>query len=420
MSTIYPSLLVACNVESFQKCKTHSWYDMKKYKNYKQSALQYEQINTPYIDTIKIVLEPTLKQQKILQLWFNDCIDIYNITNQHYKDTLRDYKPSISWFNTRSTLNEYITNICEKNNLGKHTADYAVKHCSEMYKSAISNHKNMSKFNIKDLKKCRTRKNIVIEPQSVSKKKKENAIFITVLGSMKSNLPLNLIKSNSILQYNKNTKKYIIIVPQIREDVRIVKRSDKCGIDIGVRTFLTTYSNNESLEIGTSNKTYKVMKKYHKKLDDLQCRYDHKDISKACYKKTSLKYQEKLRNKIDDMHNKVASHLVKSYKEIIIGKVSTKQMVSNITGNLYKPTKRRLLTLSHYRFRMKLISMAKKYNANVVEVSEYLTSKTCCVCGNIKDDLGSSKTYNCDRCRIILDRDINSAVNIYENKVLSR
>ena len=110
----------------------------------------------------------------------------------------------------------------------------------------------------------------------------------------------------------------------------------------------------------------------------------------------------------------------KNYKEIIIGKVSTKQMVSNITGNLYKPTKRRLLTLSHYRFRMKLKSMAAKYNANIVEVSEYLTSKTCCVCGNINDNLGASKTYNCDRCKIIIDRDINSAINIYENKVLSR
>ena len=183
---------------------------------------------------------------------------------------------------------------------------------------------------------------------------------------------------------------------------------------------MTTYSDNESLEIGTSNTTYKLMNKCHKKLDNLQCSHDNKNISNVCYNKARLKCQQKLRHKIDDMHNKTASYLVKNYKEIIIGKVSTKQMVSNITGNLYKPTKRRLLTLSHYRFRMKLKSMAAKYNANIVEVSEYLTSKTCCVCGNINDNLGASKTYNCDRCKIIIDRDINSAINIYENKVLSR
>ena len=418
MSTIYPSLLVACNVKSYKDCKTHSWYDMKKYKNYKQSPLQHEHIDTTYIDTIKIVIEPTLKQQKILRLWFNDCIDIYNIANQHYKDTLREYKPKINWINTRKELNDHIIDVCKKNTLNKHTGDYAIKHCAEMYKSAVSNHNYMSKFDIKNLEKSRSRENLIIEPASVSKK--ENAIFIKVLGEMKSNLPLNLIKRNSILQYDKNTKKYIIIVPQTKDDIRTVGRADKCGIDIGVRTFLTTYSDNESLEIGTSNTTYKLMNKCHKRLDNLQCNHDNKNISSACYNKSRLKYQQKLRHKIDDMHNKMASYLVKNYREIIIGKVSTKQMVSNITGNLYKPTKRRLLTLSHYRFRMKLKSMAVKYNANIVEVSEYLTSKTCCVCGNINDNLGASKTYNCDRCKIIIDRDINSAINIYENKVLSR
>lgn len=45
-----------------------------------------------------------------------------------------------------------------------------------MYKSAISNHKFLDKFNIKDLDKSRRRKNLVIEPDSVSSKM--NSIFV--------------------------------------------------------------------------------------------------------------------------------------------------------------------------------------------------------------------------------------------------
>jgi IS605 OrfB family transposase len=120
------------------------------------------------------------------------------------------------------------------------------------------------------------------------------------------------------------------------------------------------------------------------------------------------------------MHNKTANFLLSKYKTIIIGKVSTKKMVSNLTGNLHDIVKRRLLALSHYRFRMKLHSMSKKFGSTIIETDEYLTSKCCSNCKNIKDNLGSAKIYKCDKCNMILDRDINAAINIYKNRILSR
>jgi len=66
-------------------------------------------------------------------------------------------------------------------------------------------------------------------------------------------------------------------------------------------------------------------------------------------------------------------------------------MVSNLTGNLHD---------------------------KVIETDKYLTSKCCSNCKNIKDDLGGSKIYNCYKCNIILDRDINASINIYKNRIL--
>ena len=66
-----------------------------------------------------------------------------------------------------------------------------------MYKSAISNHNDISKFNIRDLSKDRIRKNLVIEPSTVSKK--SNSIFTKILGAINSNIPLNFITAGTIL-----------------------------------------------------------------------------------------------------------------------------------------------------------------------------------------------------------------------------
>ena len=52
-------------------------------------------------------------------------------------------------------------------------------------------------------------------------------------------------------------------------------------------------------------------------------------------------------------------------------------MVSNLTGNLNDIVKRRLMTLSHYRFRMKLHSMSNKFGSTIIETDEHLTSKCC-------------------------------------------
>jgi putative transposase len=42
----------------------------------------------------------------------------------------------------------------------------------------------------------------------------------------------------------------------------------------------------------------------------------------------------------------------------------------------------------------------------------YPSSKTCCNCGNKKNLLLSDRIYNCEKCNIKIDRDINAAINI--------
>jgi hypothetical protein len=81
-------------------------------------------------------------------------------------------------------------------------------------------------------------------------------------------------------------------------------------------------------------------------------------------------------------------------------------------AGLGSKTVRQMSFLSHYKFKQRLIAKAAVRGVKVLVVSEHYTSKTCGSCGRLKEDLGSAKTFRCDHCAAVLDRDCNGARNI--------
>lgn len=71
--------------------------------------------------------------------------------------------------------------------------------------------------------------------------------------------------------------------------------------------------------------------------------------------------------------------------------------------------------LSHFLFKERLKSKAHEYNYVVKIVDERYTSKTCGRCGEINNNLGSSKIIECPEymCLYRMTRDIHGARNIY-------
>jgi transposase len=406
----FPSLLQIAN-----KVETHSWFNINQIKNdnLNLTSLNSKKNKTHTIKTKKYIIYPNDKQKNILQQWFHSVINMYNITNNYIKTSYNNNGQIESFFTIRKLLEQDAKNIIASTHVSKHILDYSVKHCIEMYKSAISNFKkgNIKQFEISNLQHTRNRFNLVLEPNNFSKK--INGFYVNALGEMKYDRKLNhLIKKNSILQYNKNKDKYYLIVPYDREFETTLIRDKLCGIDLGVRTFATLYSTNESLEIGSN--LLPTIDLYHKRKDQLQGFLDRRFISQEKYNKLTFKYGNNMRNKIDDLHKKVSVMLVKKFETINIGKISTKSIVSNDTSNTSDRTKRRLLTLSFYKFLERLNITGSKYECNINLISEYKTSMTCNNCHNENISLGANKVYDCIKCHMKIDRDINSAIIFYK------
>ena len=128
-----------------------------------------------YTKCIKIPIYPNNKQKEILSKWFLTIQQVYNITNSYLKLEIKktdNIEELLNFYNIRKTLQTQLQAISKQTGVNKHTIDYSVKHCISMYKSCNSNleRNNISEYNIKDLDINKNRYNLVIEPNSFSKK----------------------------------------------------------------------------------------------------------------------------------------------------------------------------------------------------------------------------------------------------------
>ena len=121
--------------------------------------------------------------------------------------------------------------------------------------------------------------------------------------------------------------------------------------------------------------------------------------------------RQKIKNLVNEMHFKTCKYITNNYNIVIIGKLSTKGIINKKDSTLSPMMKQACLNIKHFEFRQRLKAKCEEYNVNYIEIKENMTSRTCCNCGNVKVPF-SDKTYNCEKCKIIMDRDHNSALNM--------
>ena len=87
-------------------------------------------------------------------------------------------------------------------------------------------------------------------------------------------------------------------------------------------------------------------------------------------------------------------YLTSSYKNIVIGKWSTKSIIRKDDSVLTSLTKRVAQNLSFYKFLQRLQYKCKIRENSLRIQDEWYTSKTCSMCGCKNENLGGSKIFN--------------------------
>ena len=408
-------------------------------------------------------------EQKKIKLWLDDYSELYNETILYLKNIIKEE----NYLETKNILDNWIKirdnemklkilNL-NKNNMQTNSFRLAVMDACAMFKSAISNYENRIerreqtfyninknkelteeqknikkekykpfKFpNMKIRKNDRNRKVMSFEKSVLTSKKDKSGILVKTFNNYemkvidrydyrrkKKNTKYFLLNSNNVkkdfkLQYEVKTNKYYLLIPEERNKINKNKKKEKCGIDLGVRTFATSIDNeNHIKEIG--KKLNKKVKVHFNRIDRAQELRNNNLINKKKYHKILDLNYKKIQNKIKNLEYKIANYYCHKYKIIHIGKVSTSSIKRQKTTS--KMTKRLMNQMSFYKFIEILKHKAEEYNTKVVLIYEYNTTKECSNCGFIKHDVGAAKIYHCDKCDYIIDRDVNAATNIYRRK----
>ena len=429
-------------------------FDSQNAKYCKSHAKQHPEIdvNDPNkcLRTFKVRCKATKEQHQKLNKFFGDarftynkCVEdivydeldfenardkyVTNFVNEH--KFLKQTPKEIRTF----AVKEYMTNVDNANdaydkkieieNWKKEQNDEYVKKQIKKPKMNYRKKKasqsitiNKNSVNIKDGK-------LIIYPDSFST---ESLIFATNRHIEKDIRFQKILKGGIIYHDIKIirtlTNKYYICFTDDHIKKETTNELKVVAGDTGGRTLITLYDENGVQEIGHNmseqiekmlNEKDKLKKKYRNQMQKIK----KTRMADKAYKSAKNKYRrinEKIQNRINDMHYKAIAKLME-YSLICIPKLNIKQIIRK-EGNLTQTAKRVLVTEKHCQFLKRLQEKGEQHGKIVKIVDEYLTTKTCSGCFG-KYDVKADKVYICPTCKLVIDRDINAARNIYIQQI---
>jgi putative transposase len=198
------------------------------------------------------------------------------------------------------------------------------------------------------------------------------------------------------------------------------------AFDLGIKTLATGYTDTGKFyHIGG----FKGYRWYNKQLDKIRSKRDRCQKKSRRYVYLSKVYKrvsEQKRNKQRDCLHK-ASHLIAdklAERAVVIGDLSQRQMVikKKEQETRQERNKRRFRNRlvygdwGLYSFVQMLEYKCLLYGKELHMIDERDTSKMCHACGNLQAMPLWKRTYRCSHknCGLVMDRDENSAVNIYQ------
>lgn len=379
----------------------------------------------------KIKLKPT-KEQEIL--FWKSAGTARWAYNYFLSESERHYQEYLEGKHEKKTLKEgdvrkYINNVLKKTThtwlkeVGSNVMKQAVRDADIAQKRWFEGVSGKPKF------KSRHKSKISFYVNYESLKRVNGGFRGEKIGFVKTYQPLpkligNQKYSNPRISYDGRNWFLSIGYEVDIEDIDLTNES--LGIDVGVKD-LAICSNGKIYQ--NINKT-KEVKRLEKKLKREQRKLSRKleantlkkDKNNRPIYKTPLKDMKNIQKQnriIRDLHKRLTdirtNHLHQATSEIVKTKPSRIVMETlNIKGMMKnKHLSKAIGQQKLYEFKRQIQYKCERHSIEFIEADAwYPSSKTCSCCGEIKSDLKlKDRIFKCD-CGLVLDRDLNAAINL--------
>jgi putative transposase len=196
---------------------------------------------------------------------------------------------------------------------------------------------------------------------------------------------------------------YVSVLVQKEHNIP-ANRGPVVGVDLGVKTLAT-------LSDGTSEPNPRHLRSCLKKLKRLQ-----RAVSR---KPKGSRNRTKAVRRLASLHHKIANQRANTLHHLTSRLAKTKSVVViedlNVAGMLKNHHLAQAIgDVGFYEFRRQLAYKAAWYGCRVLVASRWEpSSKTCSGCDWVDEDLTlADRTFRCEQCGQVVDRDLNAAINL--------
>ena len=407
--------------------------------------------------TYKVMIHPNNKQATKIRKTLNKCIECQNIVYDYLDSFIKSKTklPSCSdvrkWFTIQKKLkdDEVINkriNMTKKEMISNHldTLFYDISNdalkqmVKDTYNSFVRYFKKLSKYPNRKSYKDKY-KSFYVDPykigftdkkvrlEKIANNTKSNRQVLNWVNMAETNrIPLNVKYYNPRVVYDGNNFYIVVgveetITNRIKSDNRII------GIDLNNAEIVT--SENIRYKQITKSKKYKKIVKRKKRLQRslsrkyLVCNPENKKrfkLSKNYRKNKSLirNLDKRLMYMRVNNHNEIITNiLLKPPKTIVLEDLYIKEMSNKETRKeksyVELQASKNITEANLRKFRILLTDRIRKYETELIIVDKYYpSSKKCSNCGNLKEMKVDKRIYKCEHCGLIIDRDLNAAINL--------
>jgi len=354
--------------------------------------------------TYKYRIYPSKEQEKELFRTIGVCKGAYNIGLYYCIERYRNNKEHTSKFD----LNYYYKELAstEERAWLKTVHSQILQNVSSRIMAAF----NMFFKKLNHFPKFKGKHDVrsFTYPQSGFKLTNKNKkIYLSGIGNVKIVYHRPIIgKIKTCTVYHNACNQWFVSFVAIQSKEEFYKKSNATkvvGIDLGLDDFLV-------LSDGYYVPNQDFYRRKEKKIKKLSRRKDKKQKGSRNREKARLrlaKAHQQIKNRRSDFLWKLCHHLVNNY--LVIG-LEDIESVSFMTSNHSLAKSEYDVSWSMFRSRLEYESY--KYQTLIGFVDKNNTTQNCCQCGKkVQKDI-SVRTHKCPYCGIVLNRDLNAAINI--------
>lgn len=383
----------------------------------------------------KIRLKPTPEQEVLF--WKSAGVSrwAYNFflaeNERSYKEHLEnnDVKPI-----TEGEVRKYINNVLKPTThtwlkeVGSNVMKQGVKDAADALKRYLKGVSDKPKFKSKH----RSKPSFYVNYESLSKK--QGGFHGEKIGYVKTCeelpcIPKGAKYSNPRISYDGEF--WYLSVGYETEPKQVELTDTSLGIDLGVKDLAICSDGKVYKNINRTKRVRQLKKKLRREQRKLSRRIEgniksYKSNRKPVYERplqecsNIQKQKRKIRHLYKQLDNIRKNHLHQTTTEIVKTKpfqivmedLSVKGMMKN------RHLARAIAEQGFYEFVGQIRYKTEMYGIKLVQVGRfYPSSKTCSNCGCIKHDLKlSDRTYRCNECGLVIDRDFNASINLANYK----